>query len=196
MKKQIIDDQRGIAHILLILLAVIVLGGVGYVGWRSYSANQKKTISPSSTNTSDNQNGASGSKSTPVVGEKTIQGTWVTECLVPVINNKWAEKHQFVIEGEKAIHTRWSDDSGANNCNTPNMTAVDKYTYTVPSAGKINFNNTETGITFYDMFKVQSTTLMFGHGFRRDYAGSNLIVGDSDSTRIDTLNTYLVYKKK
>lgn len=128
--------------------------------------------------------------------DQNLVGTWETDCLVPVVGNKWAEKHQFVIEDDKATHTRWSDDSGANNCDKPNMTLVNRYTYTVPTNGQINFNDIENGVSFFDIYKNEGSALEFGHGFRKDYTGANKINGDTEANRIDSLNVYLIYKKK
>jgi len=49
--------------------------------------------------------------------------------------------------------------------------------------------------TIYDIYKTTATTLEFGHGFRNtlSYGAKS---GGSESDRFDTLNNYIVYKKK
>lgn len=45
-------DQRGMSHLILVLLLLLVLGGAGFAGWRVYQANQdKKDASQTPTNT-------------------------------------------------------------------------------------------------------------------------------------------------
>lgn len=177
--------------ILLIAVGVIIILFTGYFGLAFVLRQVDKA--PPSSNQNETQQTAD---TTQGSADQNLIGTWETDCLVPVIDNKWAEKHQFVIKENKATHTRWSDDSGANNCNKPNMTLVNKYTYTIPASSQINFNDIENGVTFFDMYKVGGSTLEFGHGFRNDYTGANKISGETEANRIDTLNTYLIYKRK
>lgn len=178
-------------RILLIALGVIVILFAGYFGLAAV-LRQVDKASPSS-----NQNETQQSTGTTQGSvDQSLIGTWETDCLVPSPRDPWAEKHQFVIEGNKATQTRWSDDSGANNCDKPNMTLVNNYIYTVPANGKINFNDIENGVTFFDIYKVDGSTLEFGHGFRLNYTGANKISGETEANRIDTLNTYLIYKKQ
>ena len=188
--KKFISQQSGAAHLLLIAAAVVVLAGVGFVIYRSQASKSQANVDKKADEVMKNVAESEGA------ADPNLVGSWQTACLVPDPNSPWAEKHQFVIEGDKATHTRWSDDTGANNCDKPNMTLVDKYTYAVPASGQINFNDTEKGTTFYDIYKVSSTSLEFGHGFRQSYAGANKISGESAANRIDTLNTYLAYTKK
>jgi outer membrane lipoprotein-sorting protein len=42
MKKVGKNDQRGIAHLMLIVIIVVVVGGIGLVGWRVMSAQKDK----------------------------------------------------------------------------------------------------------------------------------------------------------
>lgn len=186
-------DQKGFGAVeALIIVVVIVL--IGAAGWYVIIKKRKddKQIVPASSA----QNSSSPSKESKKIANPELVGTWQTACLVPDTGSKWAEKHQFVIDGAKATHTRWSDDTGANNCDKPNTTLVNKYTYTVPASGQINLNDLDNGVTVFDIYKVEGSTLEFGHGFRVNYSGANKINGDTEANRIDTLNTYLIYKKK
>lgn len=178
---------------------IVVIGGlvmflfVGYLGLAYVLRTLDKPVSSSPSQAQ----GGNLQQATKGTADKNLVGTWETDCLVPKANEKWAEKHQFVIEGNKAIHTRWSDWSGANNCDKKSaMTLVNKYTYTVPASGQINLTDTENGITTFDMYAVNGPTLEFGHGFRLSYAGASKLNGETEANRIDTLNTYLVYKKQ
>lgn len=186
-------NQKGFGAVeALIMVVVIVL--IGAAGWYVIIKKKKddKQIVPAHSTQNSSSQASNGKTST----NSELAGTWQTDCLVPVASNKWAEKHQFVIEGNKATHTRWSDDTGANNCSKPNMTITNHYTYTIPVSGQINLTDTDQQLTVYDIYKVSGGTLEFGHGFRQDYAGANKINGDTEANRIDSLNAYLVYKKK
>lgn len=196
--------------ILLVCASLLVVFGA-YLG---LAAILKKLDSPLiATNSSPTDN----SKSTESVSgkfDKTLVGTWESDCLVPNPENKWAEKHQIIIKSDgTATQTRWS--WFMNDCTTlqPELIIVSKYKLAVPIAGKINFTYTdynnpqmskelqqaskiEIGATFYDIYKVSGNTLEFGQGFRGDNLPYGAKFGGSEMERIDSLNSYIVYKKK
>lgn len=189
--KKINQKGFGAAEVLIIIVVIALLGAAGW-----YVIQKKKKDDKQIVPTSSAQNSSSPAKGSKKTASSELVGTWQTDCLVPVANNKWAEKHQFVIEGNKATHTRWSDDTGKNDCSKPDMTIANHYTYTIPVSGQINLTDTDQQLAIYDIYKVSGSTLEFGHGFRQDYAGANKINGDTEANRIDSLNTYLVYTKK
>lgn len=188
-------NQRGAAHLLLIIVLVLgVLAIVGFVGYRVWSARWQKAadkkVEEAIKSTSP---GATADQPAP---DDQLVGKWETGCLVPDPDSDWAEKHQFVIEGNKATHTRWSNDTASRDCANPTMTLVNNYTITVPAGGQINLFDSEAQATIYDIYKVDGSNLLFGHGFRGDNATYSVNNGDSASTRIESLNPYLVYKKQ
>lgn len=52
MKKQLQQDERGVAHVLLILVVVVVLAVVGFAGWRVYKNDKDKKSSTTTSTTS------------------------------------------------------------------------------------------------------------------------------------------------
>ena len=146
--------------------------------------------------------------------DKALVGTWESECLVPKIDNKWAERHQIVIKSDgAATQTGWS--WFMNDCTTlqPENTVVSQYKLNIPASGQINFTYTgynnpqmssdlqktskiEIGTIFYDIYKVSGNTLEFGQGFRGDNLPYGAKFGGSDAERVDSFNSYIVYKKK
>lgn len=177
--------------VLLIALGVIVIIFAGYVGSAAVLRQLDQT-SPSSNQQETKQ--AQNTKQGLI--DQNLIGTWETDCWVPSPRDSWAEKHQFVFEKNKATHIRWSDMSGANNCDKPDLTLVNTYTYAIPTIGQINLNDLQNGVTQFDIYKIEGFTLEFGHGVRADYTGAKKISGESEANRIDTLNIYLKYKKK
>lgn len=54
MKTSINRDQRGLSHVLLVMLLVIVIGGVGFAGWRVlHKDKQDKAIDKTATSNAD-----------------------------------------------------------------------------------------------------------------------------------------------
>lgn len=148
------------------------------------------------------------------ITDQNLVGTWESDCLVPDPESKWAEKHQIIIKSDgTATQTGWS--WFINDCTTlqPENTVISQYKLSIPAAGKINFTYTgynnpqmsedlqktskiSIGATFYDIYKVSGNTLEFGHGFRGDNLPYGSKFGGSDTERIDSLNSYINYKKK
>jgi hypothetical protein len=200
------QEQKGFSAywIILIIFLVFIFGFGGWFFWRFFggtdSSNSTTTTKPSAS----------------IKIDATLAGTWESECLVPDPNSKWAEKHKIVISANNtAIHTRQSWDM--NDCTTvqPSGTITDTYKLASPSSGKINLTWTAyastgsvssslagisssdfIGKTIYDIYKVSGNTLEFGHGFRGDNLAYGAKTGGSEADRFDSLNTYIVYKKK
>lgn len=183
--------------VVIILILLFIFGG--FMFWRMFfgfpgseadkiveqklleNQNQKNSATPSQNAQSSKINAA-------------LAGTWVSDCLVPDSNSPWSEKHQFVINADgTAVHTRWS--SSGHNC-SPDTTMIDKYTLTIPAKGQINLSDTEKGAIIYDIYETDGSALYFGHGFRGDKMAYPATFGDSPSKRINTLNRYIVYRKK
>lgn len=126
-------------------------------------------------------------------GSEHLIGAWQSACLVPDENSDYAEQHDFVFYPNRtATHTR--ETFYKKTCTGSDLTLVDNYTYTIPTAGQINLTDLATGQILYDIYQVQTSSLMFGHGFR------NLLpypttTGTSAADRISTLNQYIVYNK-
>jgi hypothetical protein len=186
--------------IIIILIFVIIVGG--YFFWRFFlsepqelTPGQEKQIEEASEKTSPEEQPTSESSQM----DSKLVGTWVSDCLVPDPDSDWAEKHQFEIKNDgTAVHTRWSDTSGLNNCEQNSMTLVNNYKCTTVEEGKINLYDTDEGVTIYDIYQVMGNNLTFGHGFRGDspshpYPKNQ---GDSSENRIESLNKYIIYKKK
>src|SRR5580704_17820444 len=60
-------DERGFAHILLVVIGVVVIAGVGVVGWKVASTNKSTTKSSSTSNTT--AKGSSSSSGTSVAAD-------------------------------------------------------------------------------------------------------------------------------
>jgi len=183
-------NQKGFSVVeALIIVVIIVLLCVA--GW--YVIHRNKDNKQSSPTSSAQNSSLQANNSKKSIGSE-LAGTWQTACLVPDPNSPWAEKHEFKIEANKATHTRWSNDTGSNNCSEPNTTLVNHYTFTIPATGQINLLDTDQQETMYDIYRVSGNTLEFGHGFRNS---SELVSsGTTVANRINHLNTYLVYKKQ
>lgn len=157
---------------------------------------------------------ATTTKTSGKLADKNLVGTWESECLVPKLDEKWAEKHQIVIKSDgTATQTGWS--WFMNDCTTlqPENTVVSQYNLAVPRNGKINFtytgyNNPQmsqelqktskiaVGAIFYDIYQISNNSLKFGHGTRGDNESWGNKFGGSEAERIDSLNDFIVYKKK
>ena len=183
-------NQKGFGVVEALIIAVIILL-LCAAGW--YVIHRNKDNKQSSPTSSAQNSSSQANNSKKSIGSELV-GTWQTACLVPDPNSPWAEKHEFKIVGNEATHTRWSDDSGNNNCSTPDTTIVNHYTYTIPAPGQINLTDTDQQETMYDIYKVSDNTLEFGHGFRN--STQMVASGVNPATRINQLNTYLVYKKQ
>jgi len=183
------------------LIVVIFLAGLicfgGYVAWLMFGFMlpweengvpdeiNSKTATSTATTTDTSKN-----------ADSQIIGVWESECLIPDPESKWAEKHQFTLESEgTAVHIRWSNDTVTRDCDQPTTTLTNKYTYEIPSAGQIDLHDTEEGVDTYDIYKISGNTLLFGHGFRNNvpYPSTH---GTSSADRLNSLNTYIEYKKK
>lgn len=206
-------EQKAFASWKIILLVFVILGFIlgAYLGLAAIlrKFDKGQTASSSSSNTDSKS-----AKSVSSNFDKNLVGTWESECLVPKLDEKWAQKDQIIIKSDgTAIHTGWN--WFMNDCTTlqPENTVVTGYNLSVPLSGKINFTYTaynnpqmsadlqktakiEIGATFYDIYKVSGNTLEFGQGFRGDNLPYGAKFGGSDAERIDSLNSYIVYKKK
>ncbi len=174
--------------IIVIVLVVLFGAYLGLAAILRKVNNDSGTPSPTTTKTGIQSAGKF---------DANLAGTWISECLVPDADSPWSEKHQFVIKSDgSAVHTRWS--SSGQDCSS-NDTITNNYKLTIPASGQVNVLDTDQNQTFYDIYKISSNTLEFGHGFRGD--DINMQVKDSNfgaspSTRITTLNGYIIYKKK
>ncbi|MBI4143053.1 hypothetical protein HY480_04220 [Candidatus Uhrbacteria bacterium] len=123
-----------------------------------------------------------------------IVGVWESKCLVPDPDSPWAEQHRFTIQPDgTAVHVRKSNEEP--NCNATKMTLTNAYRVRTTKGTQIDFTDTESGDTFYDLYAVVGSTLRFGHGFRNTLPYSPTS-GDSSATRFATLNNYIEYQKK
>lgn len=206
-------EQKAFASWKIILLFFVIIGFVfgAYLGLaailRKFDKRQSASSSSSNTNSQS-------TKSVSGNFDKNLVGTWESECLVPDPESKWAQKDQIIIKSDgTATHTGWN--WFMNNCTTlqPENTVMTGYNLSIPSSGKINFTYTaynnpqmsadlqktakiEIGAISYDIYKVSGNTLEFGQGFRGDNLPYGTKFGGSDTERIDSLNSYIVYKKK
>lgn len=173
--------MEGNSLLVVLLVIVILLLIIFFVWWRMFFGF-RGTAQPADFGTvpQPTETASPAGKVDPA-----LVGTWESECLVPDLNSPWSEKHQFIINADgTAQHTRWS--SSGHSC-APETTMVDKYTISTPSSGKVEFNLQEgTGPIGEDIYQVSGSALMFGHGFR----------GDHMPYTAETLNQYIVYKKK
>lgn len=186
---------------LVCLILAVVFGGYLGLAWILRKVNGEVN-NPNSNQTT--------TKSTENF-DKNLVGTWESDCLVPDQESKWAEKHKFVINKDgTATHTRL--DWALNDCTTlqPTGTITDQFKLTIPLSGKINlaFVSTEntrmtadqisqySGKTIYDIYQVSAGTLEFGHGFRGDNLAYSSKTGGSENDRFDSLNAFIVYRKK
>lgn len=120
-------------------------------------------------------------------------GSWQSPCLIPDENSDYAEQHYFVFYANRtATHTRETFYKKA--CVGSDMTLVNNYTYTIPTSGQINFTDSATGETFYDIYMMDVANLTFGHGFR-NHLTYPTTDGGSEAARISTLNQYIIYSK-
>ena len=176
--------------ILIFLFGLLVIGG--YIFWRMYGFGWgERDVDISETATSK-----TGASKITTKTDPQIIGIWESECLVPDQKSPWAEKHQFAIKSDgTAVHIRWSNDNSTHNCSNPTMTLTDNYTFKIPASDQIDLYNSKEGETIHDIYKISGNILLFGHGFR-----NNLVYpknyGETPSMRIESLNNYIVYKKK
>lgn len=182
-------QQKAFAAWKIIVLVCVILAVIagGYLGlaWVLRKVNNAGT---SSTATKSGSN-----------YDQKLMGTWVSGCLVPDPNSPWSEKHQFIFQSNgTAVHTRWSNDTMAHNCSPSGTvgTLVNNYKFTIPASGQINLADQEAGQTYYDIYQISGTTLLFGHGFRGDNSTYASRTGASESDRIDSLNNYIAYTKQ
>jgi len=89
MSQQHESDQRGIAHLLLIVIVVVVLAAIGFVGWKVYSNK----------NGGSTKNSASSGAPAPSANDKAVASAAETACL-----NKYHDKDlcKFVAAQEAA----------------------------------------------------------------------------------------------
>lgn len=124
-------------------------------------------------------------------GSEQLIGSWKSSCLIPDEDSDYAEQHYFVFYPNRtATYTR--ETFYKKSCTGSDMTIIDNYSYTIPTAGQINLTDLASGATLYDIYMVQTGSLTFGHGFRNtlQYPATN---GVSASDRISTYNQYIVY---
>lgn len=120
-------------------------------------------------------------------------GSWKSTCLIPDENSDYAEQHYFVFYANRtATHTR--ETFYKKTCTGSDMTLVNNYNYTIPTAGQINLTDLTTGQTLYDIYMVQTGSLTFGHGFRNTLSYP-ATTGTSAADRMATLNQYIIYTK-
>lgn len=126
-------------------------------------------------------------------GSENLIGYWKSACLIPDENSDYAEQHYFVFYPNRtATHTR--ETFYKKTCTGSDKTLNNNYSYTIPTSGQINLTDLATGQTLYDMYQLQTGSLMFGHGFRNTFPYPSTI-GVAESDRINTLNQYIVYTK-
>lgn len=184
---------------IVVIILILFFAFGGFLFWRMFfgfpGGEMDKIVEQKLLETQNQKNSTKPvQNSQPSQIDSAMVDTWVSNCLVPDQNSPWSEKHQFVINADgTAVHTRWS--SGGHNC-SPDTTMVDKYTFTIPAKGQINLTDTEKGATIYDVYETDGSALYFGHGFRGDKMAYPSKFGDSLANRIDTLNKYIVYRKK
>jgi len=172
---------------IIAIIVIVIFFGLGFfMIWRMFGPfwpfGEENKTSPSTTTKT----------TTTKTTDKNLIGTWESDCLVPDSNSPWSEKHHFEFKADgTATHTRWSSDG--NDCSA-SMTLTDTYKYTIPKAGQINLQDMEKGATIYDIYSISGNTLKFGHGFRSNlpYPAGN---GESASSRIESLNDYIIYNK-
>jgi len=126
-------------------------------------------------------------------GSENLIGSWKSACLIPDEKSDYAEQHYFVFYANRTtIHTR--ETFYKKSCTGSSDTSINNYSYTIPSAGQINLTDLVTGQTLYDIYQLQTGSLLFGHGFRNTlpYPAT---AGSSDSDRMSNLNQYIVYSK-
>jgi hypothetical protein len=63
MKKSLRRDERGMAHLLLVVLAVVVLAAIGFVGWKVMNSKSNKPATVSNSATTSGTTGAASSVS-------------------------------------------------------------------------------------------------------------------------------------
>lgn len=201
------QTKKGIWVTLIIVFVILVIIVGGYFGLAAIlrKVNEGSVIQPTTSGAPNAQT------ATGKFTDQNLVGTWESDCLVPDPNSKWAEKHKFVIlKDGTATHTRL--DWELNDCTTlqPTGTITDQFKLTIPSSGKINLTYVSSqnprmtesqagqfaGAVIYDIYQVTGSTLEFGHGFRGDNLAYGSKTGGSDSDRFDSLNSFIVYKKK
>lgn len=181
--------------IVIAIVMVVILAAAGITGYYLLKRSWDKVKEmdefveenlPETTDTSDLV-GEDG------IADKDLIGSWDTGCLVPDPESAWAEQHQFEIRSDgTATHQRLSGDSCA-------VLSKDNVTHDyilVPLGnGQIDIYDSTGTAAFYDIYEVTNTTLYFGHGFRDNYP-SNITHGSTPEERINSLNTFIAYKKQ
>ncbi|MFA6099065.1 MAG: hypothetical protein WCV50_06045 [Patescibacteria group bacterium] len=156
------------------------------------SACATPTDTTANVNSTSRINASSAGNTTTASVDAALVGTWESDCLVPDENSPWSEKHQFVINADgTAVHTRWS--SGDHDC-APGDTLVNSYTIKTEQ-NQIDLNDLENDAIIYDIYKIEGTTLRFGHGFRGDHLAYPQNDGTTSTLRIENLNDFIVYHK-
>ena len=120
-------------------------------------------------------------------------GKWDTGCLVPDSKSPWAEKHEFIFNGDAtAQHFRWSGDS----CATLTKDAfTQRYRVEISGLGKVDLIAIDDGQNIYDIYKIEGNSLYLGHGFRTNYPAGMENFGQTPEARFNSLNTFLKYNK-
>jgi len=179
---------------IILAVGIVLLVAASFLGFRIFTY-PAMLLDNYFNKTSDNSGSASFS---PDV-DSALVDDWDTGCLLPDVNSPWAERHTFTISSSgTANHKRYTGESCATLSSTPDHD--DDMNLTIPSAGKINLTYTSgiaAGTTIYDIYQVSGDTLYFGHGFcncTKDLASGNF--GNTEATRVMSLNTFLAYKKK
>lgn len=191
--------------LIIFLVLVVVFGAYLGLAWILRKVDDSGTNPTTTTQTASKPSGNF---------DKALVGTWESDCLVPKLDEKWAEKHQIIIKSDGTA-TQTGRSWFMNDCTTlqPENTVISKYNLSIPINGKINFTYTgydnpqmdkdlqqsskiAIGATFYDIYQVSGNTLEFGQGFRGDNLPYGTHFGGSEAERIDSLNSFIVYKKK
>lgn len=126
-------------------------------------------------------------------GSEQLIGFWKSSCLIPDQDSDYAEQHYFVFYPNRTA-TYTAESFYKRSCTGPDNTLIHNYSYSIPTAGQINLTELSTGKTLYDIYQIQTGSLMFGQGFRNNFPYPSS-VGLSATDRFTTLNQYIVYSK-
>ncbi len=183
--------------IISFLVVILFLGAAAQCNQRGIdSATETAAVEAEESDESSKSETSQSSDGTLDEFDENLVGTWVSDCLIPDPDSPWSEKHQFVIKSDgSAVHTRWS--SSGHEC-VPDETMINNYKLTITSPGQVEIKDTDLNQTIYDIYEIDGSTLLFGHGFRGDSDAMQVKdnnFGLNPETRFTTLNEFIVYKK-